>query len=766
MIVTAPPSVLSAGLRCTVCIAAIIFAGLAGMVAAAEVQHPTLPFDVSKLKLIDEVDLGAKDPGHGFQVFPDAKVIEHKKILGREALVLPNPEGALDRYVAVRLGEGKGLEYGKTYILQIEYPEDAPRSMIIWNTGNETSRAFHTGSALGDGLKMPYVTSNAESLSYPLSNEWRNWTSVFQLHQRFSELKRVGERPMTPKDGFTVALAHYKYENDPSSQGLAVGKIRLYAAPEASVLELPIKRPPAGLPERHLFWREEMSDGVISQRNAKTPGFDRKNMVDWYEAKVNLMKFLGMDTLSKDLLEFGHNQGWDSAKFGGNDWVYQSDNPNLWHDIVALAAKRGVNILPMYEYAGSMGTNGLGPQKRSKTLAQAGKGPKGRDDYTHIHWSEKGNVDVTDPDTFEDFRKMLEITIADEADRARILGAWIRPRNSGIPVSFSDQCLEMFAKESKQAKTPTREDLQKDKRLYGLYIEWWHGKRCEFLLAVRDYLRQPEVLGKDAVVIFTGDPTEPGRVLKGGGIVTDDPSRFPGEKTLKPEDVLRQRLNWQELTTAQGTWGGWEWQHSIPRNDPELYKETPGVMLSMAFNRLYTVADQKALEAFETPDGLAMMRHYPLNENCFIDSKNRPLGYFVVDFEMAGPYIMLAEARALANGNPRFIGYLASNSFQRGFPEYVRAFNQAFLALPALPSKRLDNASSDKEVVVREIATEKHGTWYAVINTSMNDAKGVKISLGKNKLTDYLTDKPVKLSGDSATVSLYPGQVLVWHAAP
>ena len=189
-------------------------------------------------------------------------------------------------------------------------------------------------------------------------------------------------------------------------------------------------------------------------------------------------------------------------------------------------------------------------------------------------------------------------------------------------------------------------------------------------------------------------------------------------------------------------------------------------MLSMAFNRLYTVADQKALEAFETPDGLAMMRHYPLNENCFIDSKNRPLGYFVVDFEMAGPYIMLAEARALANGNPRFIGYLASNSFQRGFPEYVRAFNQAFLALPALPSKRLDNASSDKEVVVREIATEKHGTWYAVINTSMNDAKGVKISLGKNKLTDYLTDKPVKLSGDSATVSLYPGQVLVWHAAP
>ena len=42
-----------------------------------------------------------------------------------------------------------------------------------------------------------------------------------------------------------------------------------------------------------------------------------------------LAKFLGVDTFSRDLLEFGHNQGWDSSKFGGNDWVYQSSRPHL-----------------------------------------------------------------------------------------------------------------------------------------------------------------------------------------------------------------------------------------------------------------------------------------------------------------------------------------------------------------------------------------------------------------------------------------------------
>ena len=39
-----------------------------------------------------------------------------------------------------------------------------------------------------------------------------------------------------------------------------------------------------------------------------------KMLADWYEYKMRQMQFLGIDTFTKDLLEFGHNQGWDSAR--------------------------------------------------------------------------------------------------------------------------------------------------------------------------------------------------------------------------------------------------------------------------------------------------------------------------------------------------------------------------------------------------------------------------------------------------------------------
>jgi hypothetical protein len=70
----------------------------------------------------------------------------------------------------------------------------------------------------------------------------------------------------------------------------------------------------------------------------------------------------------------------------------------------------------------------------------------------------------------------------------------------------------------------------------------------------------------------------------------------------------------------------------------------------------------------------------------------KSLGYIASDVEYAGPYIMLSEARAMAYGDPRFIGYLAASSFNRGFPQYVRALMR-FPSLPALPSQVLPNAS-------------------------------------------------------------------------
>ena len=729
--------------------------------AEPQVEKSTrLTLNVSNLRKIDEVDLGTADPGREVRIAPAGTAHARVEILGRQALTLPGGTNSPHRYVAVRLGAGKGLKAGVPYVLRLEYPEDTSRSYVVWNAGNETRRGFHTGTTLGDALKMPYVFGNPESLSYPLSGKWETWETVFELHPHFPDFPKPGARSQTPENGFWVVVLAYSQENDPTSAGIALGRIALYEAPQQEgKLALPLKRPPEGLPRRHVFWREEMSDGIAF--DDKNPAFDADKRADWFEAKMRLAKFLGVDTFSRDLLEFGHNQGWDSSKFGGNDWVYQSSRPGLWSELVARAGRNGLYVLPMYEYCGSMGGRiALGPQKRCKTLNQLRKGPNGRDDYTHIHWSEKGNADVTDPDTLEDLRKIFEVTIADEKANAQFLGAWVRPRNSGMPVSFSDRCLGLFSADKRLAEPATRQKLIADKALYNDYLAWWHLKRRAFFESLRDYLRKSEVVGSDAVFLFTGDPTEPGKILDGGGIVTDDPARFPGEKTVSPAAVLAQRLNWKGLTSPPGTWGGWEWQHSIPANDPQNYKNTPGVMLTMAFSRQYSVSDGEAMESFRTPDGLAMMRHYPLNEHVV---KEDDIGYFIADFEEAGPYCVLAEARALANGDPRFIGYMTGNSMQRGFPQYVRAFNRAFLALPALPSVRLAGAASHPDVVVREIKTPKDGTWYAVVNTGMKDAENVRVKLTAPGLADFFTGRPVAAA---APLALYPGQVLVWHAAP
>ena len=78
-----------------------------------------------------------------------------------------------------------------------------------------------------------------------------------------------------------------------------------------------------------------MADGVIGGKDPKDRGLDEP--LDWYRNKAELMRFLGMNTYTKDLLEFGACQHWDSSPYGGNKWVYfNSDMRGLWARIVEL----------------------------------------------------------------------------------------------------------------------------------------------------------------------------------------------------------------------------------------------------------------------------------------------------------------------------------------------------------------------------------------------------------------------------------------------
>ena len=722
-----------------------------------------------KAYLVDEIDCGSQALEHLFTEDPPG-VSKVETILGRPCRFLQKTKGE-GAYFSYRIGQMKLLQPGATYVLSVEYPEDTSRSLIVRNSGNETSRGFHTGRTFGDALHPKYVNNHNESLNTPLSGKYEAWNQLFFLHDRFPDrefLREDKERPLTPEDGFTVTIAQFSERNIPASAGAAVSRIRLFAVPDPEALN---ERPnlPKGLPHRHLFWREEMADGVVGSVKNQKRGIT--NPVDFFKFKARTASFLGMNTYSKDLLEFGASQHWDPRDGGGNKWVhFNNEHKHLWGEIVELMGKQGFNILPYYEYSGSRGDNSLGYQRRCKPLT--------RDDaYTHISWIEKANADITDPDTCEDFKKMLDLTVVRHRNKANFIGAWLRQR-AQLPMSFADATRERFAEEMKTGRAISREDLIGDKELLEKYYKWWFSKRRQFLEAMRDHLRTNGI--ENATMFFTSSMAESGAGFPSWDkrIVTDDPGYWQpilnqpqhilDQRKITPaplQAVTRNDMYLEALLAPPLTWGKWEVHHADPPADPQRGPKTEGVLFTHAFNRAYTVASSKTFDSFRGPSGMAIVRHYTLNEDMMFDKNDKPkLGYFVADIERAGPYCMLAEAWAMAHGNPTHIGYLAGNNFSRGFPKYVRRFNSAFLSLPALPSTIVEDACSDEKIVVREIKTEGKGTWFALVNTGL-DSRTVDIKLAiTGKVTDAVSQKPIMGTNRSFKASFYPCELKAWRA--
>ncbi len=737
------------------------------------------------LKLIDEID-PAKVPPE-YQSEADASRVE--SLLGREARVLPpGPRALVMAYV---IGKGKGLVPGQAYVLTVDYPDDVSRTIFVANRGADYVRGWATGKACGD-VRSQFAEPSVESLDYPQTGQWQTFRQYFHLLDRFQDVKgfrsaKEGDRPHVPEDGFHVVIFQAKQVNDPRSEGAAIGKIRLYEVGDPAKLCAPINYPPDGLPRRHVFWREEMSDAAIQGLGAQRGAAES---VDWYVAKMKMAKVLGINTFTKDLLEFGHNQGWESDD---ENWVVDAQPPNrdLWTRLVPVVAAEGFEILPYYEYKGGIGMapDSFAKQKRAQKLYHGKRGEK----YTGIFWTEDHNADLTDPDTLEDAKRVLDKTVVRFKDEAKFAGIWLRTRNTHLPISFSDAAIARFRADNPDAtaQSANQDSLiasyEGDKALYHKYLDWWFDRRAKFLIALRDYLR--ERLGQqDVQVIFTpwvGEavPALHGVNQEGGnpGVITDDVAWWKAyaggledpwwKWHLMPTDfhvAVEKNLFGATLREqAPAKANGDEHFHSAPGADPLRYKGVDNVAMTYPIGRLFTISNPAALADYESASALTVVRFYPLNEESN-DPKAKPspfdhlLGYICVDVDRAGPNMMLDQARAVAYGAPRNIGYLSGSSFSTGFPEIMRRFNQAFLAVPALPSKVLEGASSDPQVVVREIATPKNGAYYYVVNTSMRPVSGVTVKLpGKGNAVNLVTG--TQAPADALKLDLDAAELLAFH---
>ncbi|NRA36948.1 MAG: hypothetical protein HRU15_02305, partial [Planctomycetes bacterium] len=543
--------------------------------------------------LIEDINCSAAHDAHDnndFKEFP-AQASTVETILDRNCRIIKN-DSEQAQYIAYRLGRGKGLKAGAAYLIRVHYPENAARSMYLLNRGNETGIGLACGEAVADCVTGRYVNNSPESIEYPLAQEYVEWETYFHLHDRFPAFKSIRgrtERTETPANGFWFVIAHNKTANAPLSQGIAVARIQLFEVPNTTMVE--INTPPKELPQRYIFCREEMADGVVRVPHGQDEPLYRglDNPIDWFEYKAKYMQFSGMNTFSKDLLEFSHNQGW-AATPTDNSWYVQSSVPDRWQRMLAMLKKYNLNVMPMYEYGGSTGENAYGKEKDILSL-------NGRKKFTHIDWLEKNShVDVTDPRTLEELKKIVQITILDHKDTVPFIGAWLRPRPMQMPMSFSDSTLARYNKEMNK-KNITRTVLQNDKAALHDYYTWWFEKRAQLLEDLSAFLR--DGLGHEATVMLTADASEPGYRLPNNVLVTDNIDKWKGvmgnaKRKLKPisyTDTVNNDLFGKACTSPRFTWADYEVHHASPWDDPENFHQREGALITRTFHRLFSVSN-------------------------------------------------------------------------------------------------------------------------------------------------------------------------------
>jgi len=753
------------------------------------------------LTLVDEIDTGTVAPVYS----STTNISVTGTILGRTARLMPNNDARGDTAgtIGYVIGQGKGLVAGKAYVLAIEYPDDVSRSMYVINRGADYLRGWATGKANGDA-RQQFAEPSLESLNYPQTGQWQTYKQFFYLLEKFQGVvglrdPAAGYRPYTPADGFYVVISRMKKLNDPRSEGAAIGKIRLYEVSDPKALYAPIHYPPPDLPRRAIFWREEMADSLLQTTDPSIQAVS--NPVDWYVAKMRMAKILGINTFSKDLLEFGYNQGWET---GDEMWTSEAHPPlrDLWTRLVPVATREGFEVMPYFEYKTGISVYdelGLAQQRRAhKLYHDIYPVCSNYHYYQCIWWTEIHNGDLTDPDTLADAKRMLDRTVGDFKARAKFHGVWFRMRDNHLPMSFADSTIARYNADHSGQPAVTANDIRVSygtsvPTLYNNYVEWWFTKRAAFLTALRDYLRVHGIA--NAQVLFTpwtseATPTIHHKGQYGGhaGVVTDDPdwwwsytgSMQPGwwKYNLEPtaysqvvsEDLYGDILKENRPITSGS--GYEEVFHGSPNADPQNYSSVDGVMMTYPIGRLYALENQSLFESYRCASGLTAIRHFPLNEDNAHDGPTEnpspfdgQLGYLSVDCDRAGNHVMLNNARAVALGDPTNFGYLSGSSFSTGFPEIMRRFNQAYLALPALPSVRQNSASTDSEVVVRRITTSNHGTYYYVVNTSMNKKTNVQVTLsGTGPVTNLVTNTPE--SGSTLTLTLDSAELRAYRVGP
>jgi hypothetical protein len=138
---------------------ALVGVGVMGILFPGPVRAQTpAEFDrlLDGLPVVDEIDPASQPPVHQFP--DDASRVA--TVLGRPARVLQ--AGDRPKVMAWVIGRAKGLKPGAAYLLEVEYPDDMPRTLFVANRGADLVRGFATGAVF-----VRLLEARAVAQAYP-----------------------------------------------------------------------------------------------------------------------------------------------------------------------------------------------------------------------------------------------------------------------------------------------------------------------------------------------------------------------------------------------------------------------------------------------------------------------------------------------------------------------------------------------------------------------------------------------------------------------
>ena len=729
---------------------------------------------------VDEVDC-ATDTTHEFHVHSNG-VTQVETILGSACRTMAHPDGE-SGFFSYRIGKGKGLVAHDMYLLVVEYPEDVPRTATLINRAMNSRNGFHTGISVGETMVAHIIgQTHPESMNVPLSGEYKRLEQVMFLNENVFPYNTTDSYIDSESEGFDVIIHVFSAADAPDSAGAAVRAIRLYRMNDEKGLATPINYPAGDMPKRHVTWRDEMG-----KHNAYSSNADR---YDNFRMKMRLMKELGIDTWSRDMLEFGYNQYWDVsyANNGNSNWFYGT--ADYWTTEIDIYANAGIYLLPFYEYAGSRGPGGLGINSGRKAVQMFRGGYGGHYNLfvANANGASGANVDITDDAAYTDFAAILDCTILRYKDRANFLGAWIRNRGS-MPVSFSENARNRFCADTGRASGSVSIDdlsnvaeygdeayryicqMMKKPALYQEYRTWWNGKRAQWLKAMQQHLADGGLAG--AKIYFSGVWGEAGWELQNlayyrdyfNRVAAEDASAWTALSGSTATTCGIGEMSWNYthygIDNDSFTWFPDEYNHAAPRNDPETYTNVSDVAICYPYNCVHTTIPASAATYRNASGDLFFSRHFCLYEGC-----GNGVGYFTTEMDRCGRAIMLPELYALAYQDPTLIGFMQGGHLARNCTKEFRDFNEHFLSLPAVKGTVLWGGGwGVKPYTIRKYKTDS-ATYYAIVNTSSqsfdNSQKYLSDESGTFTLYDTVTGETTTLGGGYARFTLEPYQLKVY----